>query len=91
MSSNRRFRRTSDGERHLVVTVDGVEGFVVEFTESCSGCHETVEGYETGDYNYDEKAQCYVGAGCDECGFTGKRRRSEWVPFDVMEALARTG
>jgi hypothetical protein len=91
MIEKRRYRRTNDGHLYLVVTVDGVDGFIVEFTDSCSGCHETIDGYETGDYPYDAKAQCYVGAGCQECGHTGKRRRREWVPFDAMAALARTG
>lgn len=91
MRQKRRYRRTHDGELYQVVTVDGLDGFIVEFTDSCSGCYETNEGYPTGGYAYDEKAQCHVGSGCHECGFTGKRRRREWVPFHPMEALARTG
>lgn len=38
---------------------------------SCTGCHETNEGCETGDYPYSPAFQCYVGAGCHECGGIG--------------------
>lgn len=82
----RRYRTIDlgDGEktRVLVVEFRGHDGHIVRWTQACSGCHETNEGYETGYYPYDKKAQCYVGAGCGECGYTGKRRREEWVPFD---------
>lgn len=27
--------------------------------------------------------ECVVGAGCSECGYTGKRRSEVWVPFDM--------
>lgn len=45
------------------------------FTKECSGCFEPGE-YSglTYLYPYDSKAKCYVGAGCAECGYTGKRR-----------------
>lgn len=38
---------------------------------SCSGCHETNEGYETGHYPYSRMFGCYVGSGCSECGGLG--------------------
>ena len=73
----------SVGKRVRVVMHLGFEGFVVRFTDSCSGC------FEAGDYmgnahyyDYDDKAQCHVGSGCHECGYRGKVRRREWVPFD---------
>ncbi len=44
------------------------------FTGPCSGCHETVDGHSTGDYEYDKAAGCERGCGCHECGHTGKRR-----------------
>ncbi len=72
-----------DGYRVKVVMLDGIEGFMVRFTMSCPGC------CELGEYNglahlypYDKKAQCHIGAGCSECGYTGKRRMNEWVPFE---------
>ena len=44
------------------------------FTRSCSGCYETEDGHPVGEYEWDEKAKCYKGSGCKECGYTGKRR-----------------
>jgi len=41
------------------------------FWNSCSGCHETNEGAETGFYPYSPDFQCYIGAGCRECGGIG--------------------
>lgn len=43
-------------------------------TRSCSGCLNSVDGHPDGEYPWDAKAGCYVGAGCHECGYTGKRR-----------------
>lgn len=82
-----RYRRVeAGGRRHRVVLLDGVEGFIVRGTATCAGC------FEPGDYmgnahlyGYDAKACCYVGSGCDECGYTGKRRWREWVPFNLSE------
>lgn len=49
--------------------------FVYQYwTESCTGCRETEDGHNVGHYPWDSKAGCYVGAGCEECGYTGKRR-----------------
>lgn len=38
---------------------------------SCTGCHETNEGAETGYYPYSKMFGCYVGGGCSECGGLG--------------------
>lgn len=51
------------------------------FTTSCSGCFESVDGHNVFGFPYDAKARCHVGAGCSECGYTGKRR----VYFDPVE------
>jgi len=51
-----------------------------EFTHSCSGCVECEDGQPVGNYAWDSKAGCYVGAGCHECGYTGKRKNRSWVP-----------
>lgn len=61
------------------------EVFINEkFTRSCTGC------YEGGEYNglahnypWDEKAQCRVGSGCEECGYTGKRVEHYPVPVKI--------
>lgn len=78
-----RYRKNEDGRRFKVVIREGFEGYVARATLSCSGCHETCEGYSTGQYAYDPKAMCEVGFGCEECGYTGKRRHEYWIPFDI--------
>lgn len=73
MAERRRYRENHLGGRSLVVVVDGEEGYVIRYTRSCSGCDET------GEYTGPSER----GSGCEECGYTGKRRSEEWVPFDV--------
>jgi hypothetical protein len=59
-----------DGTRFLVVMLHGKRGFVVRWTGACSGCVS------------DEECVSHdIGAGCYECGYTGKRRREEWLPL----------
>jgi hypothetical protein len=83
-----RYRRDDEGARRRVALLNGKDGYVVRWTESCSGCLESGEcGGNEHSYPYDNKAQCRVGAGCDECGHTGKRRREWWVPFDPADDL----
>jgi len=85
MSAARRYRMDDLGVRRRVVVHNGVEGYNMEWTDSCSGCFEGGENLgQAPHYPYDAKAQCYVGGGCDECGYTGKRRRRAWVPFGVI-------
>ena len=38
---------------------------------SCSGCHETNDGAETGNYPFNPVFKTYQGAGCHECGGIG--------------------
>ncbi len=76
-------RRDSEGALHKVVRYDGFDGFIVRWTQSCSGCFETEDGHPVGDYPFDEKAKCHLGAGCEECGYRGKVRNEHWVPFDL--------
>jgi hypothetical protein len=84
----RRYRMVDvgcDGEpqRVLVVKHHGFEGYIARWTGSCSGCCELGDyGSGSENYSYDPKARCLVGAGCEECGFTGKRRNEYFVPFD---------
>jgi len=87
-----RLRRDSDGALHKVVLdVDGVECFVVRWTESCSGCCELGEAMMNAHhYAFDDKAHCYVGSGCDECGYTGKRRREWLAPFEFDARASRS-
>lgn len=59
---------------------------LVSYTSSCSGC---CEGGEYGGmlhlYRWDDKAECYVGSGCRECGHTGKRRNAYWIDIRLLE------
>ena len=53
-------------------------------TVSCSGCFESGEYMGLApNYLYDEKDSCHIGTGCDECGFTGKRRMHFPIPHDI--------
>jgi hypothetical protein len=38
---------------------------------SCTGCHETEDGYDVGHYRYSRVFRCKVGSGCRECGGLG--------------------
>ncbi len=58
-----------------IVRLNGVDGFVVRWTESCGGCDEVGE-YESRNER---------GSGCEWCGYTGKNRREEWVPINHNE------
>jgi len=71
-----------DGRRVLIQRFRGCDGFYVKWTASCSGCFESEDGYPNGDYPRHPKHDCYIGAGCRECGYRGVRRRVEWVPMD---------
>lgn len=84
MTDKIRYRRVDD-RRVRVVMHDGFEGFMVRWTDACTGCFEYVDGHAPMGSVWDSKAKCHVGVGCHECGYTGKRRREEWVPFNVVE------
>jgi len=74
------------GHRVRIVLWHGCKGYESKFTTSCSGCFEAGENMgRAGDYPYDSRACCYVGAGCAECGYTGKRRQEHWVPLNGRE------
>ncbi len=84
--SRRRYRRLPDGSVVRVVVQDGVEGYHVTVTTSCSGCCELGEYMGNAhNYPYDDKAMCHIGSGCDECGYRGKRRVTSFVPFKPIE------
>lgn len=52
------------------------------WVKSCSGCHETNEGYEFEGTEYDKNGIA-LGLGCEECGYHGKVREVMWLPhFD---------
>jgi len=74
--------RVVEGKRYLVREIDGVEGYIVRWTEACTGCMEVGDyGGHSSEYPFDLKSHCYVGYGCEECGYRGKVRREWFVPF----------
>lgn len=60
-----------DAERIREVIKEGSANGSAAGWRSCTGCHETNEGAETGHYPYSKAFGCYVGAGCSECGGIG--------------------
>jgi hypothetical protein len=50
----------------------------------CSGCHETVDGYETGGYPWSDIFRCHLGGGCSECGGLG----AVWFDLSGFEPRA---
>lgn len=55
-------------ERTIILNgADEADGFWA----SCTGCHETNEGHETGYYPYSDTFKCFLGGGCSECGGLG--------------------
>lgn len=60
-----------DAERIREVIAEESAGGAAVGWMSCTGCHETTEGAETGNYPYSKAFGCYVGAGCSECGGIG--------------------
>ena len=43
----------------------------VGFWRTCSGCHESEDGYDVGEYDVSTSFGCKLGGGCDECGGIG--------------------
>jgi hypothetical protein len=78
-----RYRRIDATEfdprrRVRVVMYRGWEGYEERGVGPCTGCHEYGEygGCSCG-------ANPCIGLGCDECGYTGKRRWRHWIAFDM--------
>lgn len=70
--------------------IDGVKHVYINYVSSCTGCHETIDGhpiYSNGKrvYEYDIKNNIELGAGCAECGYTGKRRSKFWMPIEETQ------
>lgn len=89
MSAARRYRLNHEGRRRLVVVYNGCDGYEASVTTHCSGCCDLGEyAGMASNYPYDDKAGCRVGSGCHECGYTGKRRETLWVPFEPLRYAA---
>lgn len=77
--------------KKLTKIINGEVCEIARWTSSCTGCFESEDGNPVGEYSYDHKAMCHVGAGCRECGHTGKRRIEMWVPVFVSDDEKPTG
>lgn len=87
LDRRRKYATTEDGKP--CEWYDGALLFeLARWTDSCSGCFESEDGHPVGIYPRDPKHRCYIGAGCDECGYTGKRRRAEWLPVTEEEEIS---
>jgi hypothetical protein len=64
--------------------IDGRVCELAEWVESCSGCHETNEGYELPGTKFDANGIA-LGSGCHECGYQGKVKTAMWMPIDGDE------
>lgn len=72
--------RRRDGRKRYKV-IDGQVCEIARWTTSCSGCFEFNEALGLDNYPFDSKNHCHIGAGCHECGYSGKRRMEMWVPM----------
>lgn len=59
--------------RRSYAIIDGEVCELAEWSRACTGCYE---GYNS------EHA---TGSGCEECGYTGRRRDGSWVPVNAMD------
>lgn len=75
-------KKSKRGRPRKTQTVNGKICELAQWTSSCTGCYESLDGHPVGEYPYDKKAGCHVGSGCHECGYTGKRRQAFWVPLE---------
>lgn len=58
----------------LPIELQGVQAVLNEgdgFWRTCSGCHETCDGHDVGDYPFSDALGCQIGSGCSECGGLG--------------------
>lgn len=52
------------------------------YTQTCSGCFNTWEGYDPPGTKYDKNGIA-LGFGCECCGYHGKVRESTWYPISM--------
>jgi hypothetical protein len=63
--------------RRSYAIIDGEVCELAEWSQACSGCYQ---GYDSAHA---------VGSGCDECGHTGRRKHSHWVPRATVDSTAK--
>jgi hypothetical protein len=74
--------------RAKIVEFHGELGMDVKWTGSCSGCYESGQ-----DAPFDNKAKCFLGMGCSECGYKGKTVNHGFAPLPeaALESLRKRG
>jgi hypothetical protein len=70
--------------RRKYAVIDGEVCLAASYVDTCTGCYESSDGYPAGDYLRDKNG-VVLGAGCSECGYTGKRTHTFWHPIDDKE------
>lgn len=65
--------RRLDRRRNYAI-IDGRVAESASWSQACSGCYEGYDSYHA------------AGSGCDECGYTGRRRQAHWVPLLTSNA-----
>ena len=85
MAKQRQYHTFSNGEKKQIVNNCDRQGVWETITTSCSGCFETVDGQPVGDYPWDAVAGCHIGAGCSECGYTGKQSYDSFFTIEEYE------
>jgi hypothetical protein len=63
--------------RKSYALVEGILCSLGNWNDSCSGCTAS----------YEEAGYADRGNGCDECGYTGRRKHSQWLPVNRAEVL----
>jgi len=73
-----RRRKYAIGPSDLFGDVDGKETLceLVRWTRACSGCSPD------GEFSHGASK----GSGCEDCGYTGKRREAMWIPVELIAA-----
>ena len=87
LEAERLVGRRLDRRRRYATTEDGkpdeftgaVLFSLLQFTRSCTGCHETIDGHSVWPETRDKNG-IVLGGGCQECGYQGKVRSRCWVP-----------
>lgn len=54
--------------------IDGEVAESCAWSQACSGCYDGYDSFHAS------------GCGCDECGYTGRRRQAQWVPLVTPNA-----
>lgn len=66
--------RRLDRRRNYAL-IEGQVCIQAEWSTHCSGCTEVPESTSAPDR----------GMGCDECGYTGRRRERMWLPHEALK------